>query len=210
MAKGWQMATLPERLRQAMRDAGLDQKQTEERAGLSQGYVSSVLSGRRKHPRAHELGKLADALGTTTDWLLSGAGESRTTARAVPQGPAPDPEADVPSAFDVGLADAFRQGRYALDDLDAVRRLMREGRALFRDLPPEELARAAGLWLAAASELRVAGRPLTTETLAHWLALRASPGQAGAAAEAARRTNDRGDQELRALGVEPPPRKSRQ
>lgn len=58
-----------ERLRNARNNRGLSQAELAQRAGLEPSAVSHFEAGRRQ-PSFHNLRKLADALGVTTDYLL--------------------------------------------------------------------------------------------------------------------------------------------
>lgn len=62
-------ASFTERLRNARKSRGLSQADLAQRAGLEPSAVSHFEAGRRQ-PSFHNLRKLADALGVTTDYLL--------------------------------------------------------------------------------------------------------------------------------------------
>lgn len=47
-------------------------------AGLSRGTVGMIENGSRPDPSGTTVAKLATALGTTTDWLLTGEGDGPT------------------------------------------------------------------------------------------------------------------------------------
>ena len=59
------------RIKQAREDAGLTQRELAQRAGISQQQVSYAESG-AKLLRTTVIVKVADALGVTTDYLLTG------------------------------------------------------------------------------------------------------------------------------------------
>lgn len=65
----------PLRLKHAMKEAGLTQKELAERAGVSQGFVSKLVTG--KDPYSHDIyiKLIADALGVDLYWLQYGTGE---------------------------------------------------------------------------------------------------------------------------------------
>ena len=62
-------ASFTERLRNARKSRGLSQAELAQRAGLEPSAVSHFEAGRRQ-PSFHNLRKLADSLGVTTDYLL--------------------------------------------------------------------------------------------------------------------------------------------
>jgi len=216
-------STLSSRLRVAMEHARVNQKQLEQRAKLSQGYTSRVLSGQRVHLDAVRIDRIAHACGVDFEWLSTGKG-TMLSARAAAAVTAPaeaEVEAEVeaprrdgrraprePEAADEGnpleeaLAEAFRQAAYALADLDAVRGLVRNGAALLRG--KEHLVDAARSWLSAAAALRKAGTPVTFATLAWQMTTLGSERGAGALARRDEAINHEAHQELRELGAEAP------
>ncbi len=209
--------------RVAMEHARVNQKQLEQRAKLSQGYTSRVLSGQRVHLDAVRIDRIAHACGVDFEWLSTGKG-TMLSARAAAAVTAPaeaEVEAEVeaprrdgrraprePEAADEGnpleeaLAEAFRQAAYALADLDAVRGLVRNGAALLRG--KEHLVDAARSWLSAAAALRKAGTPVTFATLAWQMTTLGSERGAGALARRDEAINHEAHQELRELGAEAP------
>jgi transcriptional regulator with XRE-family HTH domain len=218
-------STLSSRLRVAMEHAGLNQKQLESRAKLSQGYTSRVLSGQRVHLDAVRLDRIAAACGVDFEWLSTGKGamlagrhdgdagdgaagdgaaEERRGGRAG-DGPAEragDGPAEEINPLEDALAAAFRQGAFALTDLDAVRGLVRNGAALLRG--KEHLVDAARAWLAAAASLRKGGTPVTFATLAWQMSTAGRPRGAEALARRDEAMNREAQQELQALGAEAP------
>ena len=74
-------STLSSRLRVAMEHARVNQKQLEQRAKLSQGYTSRVLSGQRVHLDAVRIDRIAHACGVDFEWLSTGKG-TMLSARA--------------------------------------------------------------------------------------------------------------------------------
>lgn len=67
-----------ERLREALRESGLTQKDLAEKAGITEAAVSHYLKGDRL-PRAAVASRIANILGTSSDYLMSGtAGDKET------------------------------------------------------------------------------------------------------------------------------------
>ncbi len=65
----------PQRLKHAMKAAGLTQKELAERAGVSQGFVSKLATGKTTDSRNIYIKLIADALGVSFGWLHYGTGE---------------------------------------------------------------------------------------------------------------------------------------
>lgn len=63
--------TLSGRMAYLLKQKGLTQKELANRAGVTEAAMSHYLKGDR-HPRISVLARIADALGTTTDYLISG------------------------------------------------------------------------------------------------------------------------------------------
>ncbi|MET4877219.1 helix-turn-helix transcriptional regulator [Morganella morganii] len=63
----------PLRLKRAMKEAGLTQKELAERAGVSQGLISKLVLGKAEESR--KILAISHALNVTPDWLLYGTGE---------------------------------------------------------------------------------------------------------------------------------------
>lgn len=59
----------------AMDRAGLNQEETEKKAGLSKGYVSRLLNEERSKIKIETIEKLATALGVRAAWLAFGEGD---------------------------------------------------------------------------------------------------------------------------------------
>jgi transcriptional regulator with XRE-family HTH domain len=219
-------STLSSRLRVAMEHAGVNQKQLEQRAKLSQGYTSRVLSGQRVHLDAVRIDRIAHACGVDFEWLSTGKGamlsgraaaavtapeegaaeaaveEPRRDGRRRPREAEQESVADEGNPLEEALAEAFRQGAFALADLDAVRGLVRNGAALLRG--KEHLVDAGRSWLSAAAALRKAGTPVTFATLAWQMTTLGSERGAGALARRDEAINHEAHQELRELGAEAP------
>lgn len=83
------MATLGDRLREAREAKGMGQRSLARTSGVSQGHISHAESGKRIELGPTVLSALADALGVSVDWLLTGEGprERRPdqTVEAVPR-----------------------------------------------------------------------------------------------------------------------------
>ncbi len=67
-------SSISERLASLMKEKNMMQKELAERAGVTEAAVSHYVKGDRC-PRASVLARLADALGTTSDYLLGGDAE---------------------------------------------------------------------------------------------------------------------------------------
>lgn len=165
--------TLGERLGRALVHAGMNQKEAEGAAGLSRGYLSRVLRGERNRVEAARLQALADACGVDLRWLSTGQGAMLAPVDAPglapPSRAAPvAPREPTENPFEAALGEAFRAGRFALADLDAVRALLPE--AALRLGREASLVQPALRWLDAARSLRREGRPVTVETFALALA----------------------------------------
>lgn len=206
---------LDDRLRRALNHAGLNQKQLEDRAGLTRGYLSRVVNGERSRVEAGKLSRIAHACGVDFAWLSTGEGAmlpTSVTSTAAPP-PAtreePSPEGgvtvqrDTNNPFEVALADAFRRGKdFVLGDLDAVRGLLRNGASLLKD--EANLVEAATSWLRAVSTLRRDGRPVTFETAMYRMATLGSERSARALDARTEALNAEARLELQKLGAEPP------
>jgi transcriptional regulator with XRE-family HTH domain len=72
-----------DRLREAMREAGLDQTALAERIGCSQGAISQILVGRTRQSRL--LPDIARALDVSVEWLLDRTDDRRAVAPASSQ-----------------------------------------------------------------------------------------------------------------------------
>lgn len=63
---------LAERLREARERAGLSARALDEKAGITPGHTTLIESGRRESPAVETIRKLAEALGVSIDWLVTG------------------------------------------------------------------------------------------------------------------------------------------
>ncbi|MEY0256353.1 helix-turn-helix domain-containing protein [Morganella morganii] len=62
----------PLRLKHAMKEAGLTQKELAERAGVSQGFVIKLVTGQTQNPESSYIRSIADVLKVPTEWLQYG------------------------------------------------------------------------------------------------------------------------------------------
>lgn len=62
----------PLRLKHAMKEAGLTQKELADRAGVSQGFVSKLVTGQTQNPGSSYIRSIADVLKVPTEWLQYG------------------------------------------------------------------------------------------------------------------------------------------
>jgi transcriptional regulator with XRE-family HTH domain len=69
------MTTLVERIEFKLRELSFSAAEASVRAGLGRTYVRDILDGTVNSPKAANLAKLAEVLGTTPEWLLEGRGE---------------------------------------------------------------------------------------------------------------------------------------
>lgn len=80
----WRME-LAERLKKAMKDCGnISQYKLGPNAEVPQPTINRILKGISKEPRRSTLEKLADTLGVSRDWLISGIGEQVSSATKPP------------------------------------------------------------------------------------------------------------------------------
>lgn len=90
--------TLGERIHLIRRRRDLTQKALAEQAGLNTNTIARLEQGAIKDLGGRALGRLADALGTTTDYLLGRTNESGVDSQEEPT--AEDLVGAVPSAAD--------------------------------------------------------------------------------------------------------------
>ena len=128
---------------------------------------------------------LARAANISLAWLRDGTGSMDD---APPASPADD--GAVPS-LTRALLTAWRASGAEPEDFQALDAVCRRGAPMLRALPDEEAVTVMRTWLAAARRLRLAGKPVTFETLAWELGSH-------------RPDNDDGRKELADLGAAPP------
>lgn len=68
----WDWEPVGDRLQTLIKASGLSQLALAEGVGISQGYLSDLISGKKKNPSLAKLVRLARALGTSLDYLLTG------------------------------------------------------------------------------------------------------------------------------------------
>lgn len=66
------MITLAERIKEKMQEQSYSMLSLARAAGLKETAVKDIISGKSKNPGIQKIGKLADALKCSTDWLISG------------------------------------------------------------------------------------------------------------------------------------------
>jgi transcriptional regulator with XRE-family HTH domain len=74
--------SLPARLKETRELADISQRDLGKLAGLSETYPALIESGRRPDPGSDVVGRLAQVLGTTTDYLILGVGSPPTEEEA--------------------------------------------------------------------------------------------------------------------------------
>lgn len=106
------MGTLGDRLREARQEKGMGQRSLARASGVSQGHISHAESGKRVELGPTVLSALADALGVSVDWLLTGEGPRE---RASPERTVDPAEDTSVSPFDAArtmfLAEQTHEGR---------------------------------------------------------------------------------------------------
>lgn len=79
------MSTVGERIREALEDAGLEPADLVKRLGMTRTAVKYWLDGTTKHIRPEHLFPAAKALQVSPEWLGTGQGEKRPSARGAEQ-----------------------------------------------------------------------------------------------------------------------------
>ena len=79
------MSTLPERLKEARKGAGITQAQLAKTLKVSQGTIGNIEAGTREHPR--DIVRLAAAVGVSASWLETGEGPKDPNAAPPPEWP---------------------------------------------------------------------------------------------------------------------------
>lgn len=151
-----EIAEVGVRLKHAREARGLSQVALAKRARVDQTTVSKA---EREKLRLEEstAGRLADALGVSMQWLISGEGAGPTPVEESQARRIPAPV----GVFDDALEVAFDKTRgHRLADVDAIRRIF-AGETAPGTATTESLERAAARLLDAAAELRAAGEPIT-------------------------------------------------
>ena len=179
----WHMdeSSIPALVKSLRKRLGLSHELVADRGGMARETVSKIESGKNKLSGAKSRRELAKGLGlspaaldrylageTPLEETVASAGHDR--AQRAPEEAAPGAVASSVAAFHRALSDAFREGSYVLDDLDAVRAVLSTGAAQIAEFP--RLDEAARAWLRGAARLRLNGRPVTVATLAWASALR--------------------------------------
>lgn len=189
---------------------GLSQPALARRAGTDVDNVKKVESGRNLVTAAALQEALARGfglsekdlrayLGGTLDIELAVQRAGGDVALAEPLPPQEAPQARAADTahdrIDAALARAFRSSeRFELQDVDAIRKILRAPTGLRRDAG--DLERVARAWLSAAASLRMRGEAVSIESLMFELA---SPQERGALRERSADLNNGGDEKLRGI-----------
>lgn len=191
---------------------GLSQPALARRAGTDVDNIKKVESGRNLATAAALQEALARGFGLSERDLRAYLGGSLDieatmerattggdTAAATPPAPqetaAPRPADTAHDRIDAALARAFRSSeRFELQDVDAIRKILRAPTGLRRDAG--DLERVARAWLNAAASLRVRGESVSIESLMFELA---SPQERDALRDRSADLNSGGDEKLRAI-----------
>lgn len=78
-----ELSVLQKRLAEMLERRGEKPAPLAERLGLSKSFVRDILRGKTKSPRSESLDKLADALGTTKDYLMGKDDDGAITGPAI-------------------------------------------------------------------------------------------------------------------------------
>jgi transcriptional regulator with XRE-family HTH domain len=70
-----------QRVQEARALSELSQRDLDRLAGLSEGHVGMIESGRRENLEASTASRIAKVLGMTLEWLIDGTGEGPTPAK---------------------------------------------------------------------------------------------------------------------------------
>jgi len=183
---------------------GLSQQAVADRGGFPRPQLAKIETGHNKLSTADMRRQLAQGLGVnlrTLEAYIEGGmtlddavstvtgGEAQTTALA---------DTDDGRALGQALVQAIVPGRHELEDLDAVRALLRGVELLQDERADFDLVGAARRWLDAAAYLRRRARPVTAGAV-----LVQSTAAPDSLAERAIAANAEGDRKARELGVEP-------
>lgn len=66
---------LAKRIKQRLQALEISEAEACRRAGLAHTYIRDIRKGTKTSPRQDTLARLAEVLGTTPEWLMSGRGE---------------------------------------------------------------------------------------------------------------------------------------
>ncbi len=72
------MTNIAQRVQSRLKKLDLSMRKASLDAGLSDGFIRNIISGKSESPRGINLSKLAQVLRTTESWLLSGEGPEET------------------------------------------------------------------------------------------------------------------------------------
>jgi transcriptional regulator with XRE-family HTH domain len=131
------MSTLADRLREAMREAGMSQTDLAGRCGVKQPSVAGWLNEKAKFIRGANLLAAAKALGVSHDWLATGKGPKKLGVSSTAEWPFPFPPEDWDD-----LGDDVR-GILIAGAVDAVRR-SKESASRGRRPPPSKSGNGHG------------------------------------------------------------------
>lgn len=183
---------------------GLSQQAVADRGGFPRPQLAKIETGHNKLSTADMRRQLALGLGVnlrTLEAYIEG-GMSLDDAVSTVTGPEAQTTAladsDDGRALGLALVQAITPGRHELEDLDAVRTLLRGVELLQDERVGFDLVGAARRWLDAAAYLRRRGRPVTAGAV-----LVQSTAAPESASERAAAANAAGDAKARELGVEP-------
>ena len=72
------MSNLAERLREARERVGMSARELDGKADITPGHTTAIEKGLRRAPSVETVRVLADALGVSLDWLVTGAEHAAT------------------------------------------------------------------------------------------------------------------------------------
>ncbi len=141
---------------------GLSQIEVAARLGISPSNISRWENDGAEDIKAQYLRTLLSLYGVSEAYLRGQSDEASSLETVKPLGTPERKNLDWMARVSDALAKAFRYGEHTLDDVDAVRELLRDARHFPAGL---QLDRAAPRWLQAAATLRRAGQPVTAAHL---------------------------------------------
>lgn len=183
---------------------GLSQQAVADRGGFPRPQLAKIETGHNKLSTADMRRQLALGLGVTVRTLEAYIEGGMTLDDAVSTVTGPEAQttaiADTDDGRAIGhaLVQAIKPGRHELEDLDAVRSLLKGVELLQDERDGFDLVGAAGRWLDAAAYLRRRGRSVTAGAV-----LVQSTAAPESFIERAAAANAEGDRKARELGVEP-------